>query len=246
MKIDRNLNWEGCHNTRDLGGLETEKGDVIRRGLFVRSDSPHNLTKSGWQSLKSYGIKTIVDLRNESERVEAIPAYEIGDALSFVFLPHDGLENKLFWGEWNSESWDEGARLGSTPLYYRKHLAAMPERTARVLIAIAEADSAGVLFHCIAGRDRTGIISMLLLMILDIVPEQIANDYCISRARRLKYGNELEKAGQIKVDNYLAEKGTDVYKIVLEESQNASHVERIMKAGLKPSHIEKLKARAFP
>ncbi|HND86407.1 MAG TPA: tyrosine-protein phosphatase, partial [Pseudobdellovibrionaceae bacterium] len=72
MTTDRNLVWEGCHNTRDLGGLESRNGDVIRRGTFVRSDSPHNLTEAGWQSLRGYGIKTIIDLRNESERVETI------------------------------------------------------------------------------------------------------------------------------------------------------------------------------
>lgn len=244
MAVDRNLSWSGCHNVRDLGGLQSQSGKTIRRGAFVRSDTPHNLTAAGWTSLRSYGIKTIIDLRNDSERIES-QSEPKSNGIVFVNLPHDGLENSEFWGEWNSQSWEQGARLGSTPLYYRKHLAAMPERTARVLSSIAEADDGGVMFHCIAGRDRTGMVALCLLMVLDIVPEQIAEDYSISRERRLKYGNELEKKGQFKVDDYLSEAGTNVYQIVLQEAQNRVHLDRLIKAGLTHAQIDKLRARAF-
>ncbi|MDQ1287732.1 MAG: protein-tyrosine phosphatase, partial [Actinomycetota bacterium] len=69
----------------------------------------------------------------------------------------DGLENREFW----SGYWDNG--LVGTALYFLPHLAAMPERTGAVLTALAQARQGGVLFHCLAGRDRTGMISMVLL-----------------------------------------------------------------------------------
>jgi protein-tyrosine phosphatase len=53
----------------------------------------------------------------------------------------------------------------------------MPERTAAVLAALAEADEGGVLFHCMGGRDRTGMISMVLLSIAGVEPETIVDDY---------------------------------------------------------------------
>ncbi len=57
--INRVLSWDGCTNSRDLGGLRTATGRVTRRRAFIRSDSPARLTAAGWSALYSYGIRTI-------------------------------------------------------------------------------------------------------------------------------------------------------------------------------------------
>ena len=71
--MDRNLDWEGCFNARDLGGLRTVDGRETRWGAVVRSESLDLLTPAGWSALRAYGIRTIVDLRNDHELVGETP-----------------------------------------------------------------------------------------------------------------------------------------------------------------------------
>ncbi len=236
------LDWPSCHNVRDLGGLSDASGAVISSGVFIRSDSPNKLNSLGWAELRRYGVKTIIDLRSEHE-TEPI-AHERGDIL-VMNLPHDGVENKEFWGDWNSPSWNEGARLASTPLYYKRHIDSMPERSVRVLQAIADAPAGGVLFHCIAGRDRTGMIAMLLLHLLDIKAEEIADDYCLSLENRLKRGAEADKSFEKVVAEYLESQRMTPREIVLTTLAEGNLKKKLRAAGLTDSHVRRLKARAF-
>ena len=73
------------------------------------------------------------------------------------------------------------SNLWGTPLYFKDALRRWPERHAAVISAIAQARSGGVLFHCIRGNDRTGIIALLLLALVGVTPEDIIADYEISR-----------------------------------------------------------------
>ena len=165
------LDWEGCLNVRDLGGLETVDGRLTRPGAVVRADSPDRLTPAGWAAVRAHGIRTIVDLRNEDEYgTTAGPA-----GLDVVRLPLDGTdEDPDFW-----ERWGSGPQFG-TPLYYRPHLDRFPERSARVIAAIARAKPGGVLVHCVGGRDRTGQVAMLVLALVGVPPEAVAADYELS------------------------------------------------------------------
>lgn len=71
--------------------------------------------------------------------------------------------------------WENG--LVETALYYIPHLAAMPERAGAALSAIVSAPPGGVLFHCMGGRDRTGMIAMLLLSAIETETDEIVHDY---------------------------------------------------------------------
>lgn len=70
--------------------------------------------------------------------------------------------------------------LWGTPLYYKDALRRWPGRHAAVISAIARARSGGVLFHCIRGHDRTGIVALLLLSFVDVTPDEIIADYELS------------------------------------------------------------------
>ena len=60
---NRLLDWDGCKNVRDLGGLKTEDGRDIQWRAVVRGDTPSRLSAAGWSALFSYGIRTIITLR---------------------------------------------------------------------------------------------------------------------------------------------------------------------------------------
>lgn len=152
---------------RDLGGLRTRDGRAIRRGALVRARSLDRLDGAGWAELRALGVRTLIDLRNDDER-SAAPS---PTGIATLHLPLDGVTDQEFWDEWASD-W----RFG-TPVYYGPHLARFPGRSAAVLAAIAHARPGGVLFHCMAGRDRTGMIAMLALALVGVTPEAIADDY---------------------------------------------------------------------
>lgn len=165
----RALEIDGLVNARDLGGLPLRRGGTTPRGVFFRSASVDTVTPNGWSQLHDVGIRTVVDLRQPGERArdhQLRPPWLVTAAVDL-----DGLENAGFWARY----WDSG--LVGTALYFLPHLAEMPERMGAVLAALAEADGGGVLFHCMGGRDRTGLVSMVLLSIVGTEPEAIVDDY---------------------------------------------------------------------
>ena len=169
---------------RDLAGLRTADGRAIRPGALVRARSLDHLDAEDWQALYALGVRTLIDLRNDDERASA-PA---PPGITAVHLPLDGVEDREFWDEWAAD-W----RFG-TPVYYGPHLARFPERSVAVLTTIAYARPGGVLFRCMGGRDRTGLIAMLALALVGVVPEDIAADYELSATDAAVIAG-LERAG---------------------------------------------------
>jgi protein-tyrosine phosphatase len=157
---------------RDLGGMRTTDGRTIRRGALVRARSLDHLGPGDWAEIHALGVRTLIDLRNDDER--AAPPSPAG--ITALHLPLDGTADREFWDEWSAD-W----RFG-TPVYYLPHLERFPERSVAVLEAIAHAPPGGVLFHCMGGRDRTGMIAMLALTLVGVAPEDVAADYDLSAA----------------------------------------------------------------
>jgi protein-tyrosine phosphatase len=167
---ERRLAWDGCLNARDLGGYVTSDGLVTRWGAIVRSDSLAALTPTGQRSVHAYGIRTIIDLRLPSEVEEAPnPFAASGDHgityihESFITVPRE--PDEPFTNLVN-EYFSELGRHGSS--------------IAKIIALIANARDGGVLIHCVGGRDRTGLITALLLSLVGVPLETVAADYALS------------------------------------------------------------------
>jgi protein-tyrosine phosphatase len=190
---ERRLDWDGGVHARDLGGLPTADGRTTRRHAVVRAGTVDGLSPAGWEALLAYGIRTIVDLRNPDER-PARPPHPAGIAVRHV--PIDGSQDREFW-----EVWSTGPQFG-TPLYYGPFLERLPQRAAAAVLAIAHAPPGGVLFHCGRGRDRAGLVSLLVLALAGVTAEAIADDYALS----------LGDADDDRVlAGYLTERGTSAH-----------------------------------
>ena len=170
--MTRDLDWDGCRNARDLGGLPTADGGRIRRGALVRADSLERLTAGGWAALEAHGVRTVIDLRNHDELGEDAAPRPAG--VTTIHLPLDGMEDTEFW-----DQWVDRPEFG-TPHYYGPWLERFPDRAARVLAAIAQAEPGGVAYHCMGGRDRTGLVTMLVLAAAGVAAEAVAEDYALS------------------------------------------------------------------
>ncbi|MBO2462968.1 tyrosine-protein phosphatase [Actinomadura violacea] len=163
------IDWEGAINVRDLGGLRTRDGRVTRTGAVVRSGMLDRLTPRGWDGLVGFGVRTVVDLREEAER-SVVPPHPV----TFVNVPLDDNADTALWDHIRAND------LDGTPLYYPVFLERKAERCAAAIRAVAQAEPGGVLVHCAGGRDRTGLVSMLLLLLADVLPEEIIADYELS------------------------------------------------------------------
>ena len=175
MTPNRILNWDGCNNVRDLGGLNVSDGYKTRWGAVVRSDHPAKLTTEGWSQLYAHGIRTIISLRThglvETDYLDTTP--RLADITSIEVAIEDFTDSEFI------KQWvDTG--LWCTPLYYRDALQRWPERHVAVIRAIAQAQPGGVLFHCKRGHDRTGIIAILLLALAGVSADDIIADYAMS------------------------------------------------------------------
>ncbi|SEB78583.1 tyrosine-protein phosphatase [Microbacterium hydrocarbonoxydans] len=157
---------DGLANARDLGGLTRQDGSTTPSGVFLRSESLGHVSRSGWQTIRASGVRTVIDLRRPSERSTDVPA-----DLVYRCVDLDGADETEFWTEYEADGrW-------ATPLYYSAHLHALTHRTADVLRTIADAPPGAILFHCSAGWDRTGLVAALLLRALDTSVDDAVADY---------------------------------------------------------------------
>jgi protein-tyrosine phosphatase len=182
----RELTWDGLLNVRDLGGHRTEDGGETRYGAVVRADSLHQLTENGWQSVVDYGIHTVIDLRMDEEREGDPPAGAPIDLLHISLFDDD----KAVFEKVDAAA--EAARdvASATREVYLLFLEHFKANVATAIRAIANAPEGGVVVHCMGGKDRTGLVTALLLALAGVDDEQIAADYALSE-ERLRTRHEL-------------------------------------------------------
>jgi protein-tyrosine phosphatase len=141
--------------------------------VLVRSDDVGNLTASGREAMCAYGVTTVMDLRSESERNGTFdPRFprRAGENVSVSGV--DYLHRALV---------DDAAlkRLGEAANMYERYLIMLTTRQDAfrdVFTSIAEGEGT-VLFHCFAGKDRTGLVAALLLDLAGVAPDHIAADF---------------------------------------------------------------------
>jgi protein-tyrosine phosphatase len=163
-------------NVRDLGGLPTEDGAETVWRAVVRADNVRHLTDAGWAALSDYGVRTVVDLRYDEDRAEDPPRELPVDVVHVpvVDLNFD-YRIELETREREAEDW----ALHTRDLYL-EFLERHEERFAQAVAAVGDAAPGVVCVHCFAGKDRTGLVSALLLRLAAVPVETIADDYAES------------------------------------------------------------------
>ena len=179
MSDESNPRWlpmQGCVNFRDLGGYRNDKGQAVRWRRLFRSDALQEMTAADSRlAAEDLNIGLVVDLRNSNEasRDGLGPLPELGaDYRHFPFLDARG-EIPPFTGG------DIVERLAATYLWMLENSG---EGIAAAVSSIADSlDSGrGVVFHCSAGKDRTGLLAALILEVLGVDAETIEADYMLT------------------------------------------------------------------
>ncbi|MFF1877515.1 tyrosine-protein phosphatase [Leifsonia sp. NPDC058230] len=154
----------GTYNFRDVGGYPAA-GGTIRSGKLFRSDGLHSIGEAGKEKLRELGVKYIVDLRDDFE-IEAAPDDLDGLDVEVLHLP-------VFEGSGASQ-----ATIGATIAdLYAKIVLQHTDVVAKALREIADTRDAGVVVHCTAGKDRTGIVVALALLAVGVDRETVVADY---------------------------------------------------------------------
>jgi protein tyrosine/serine phosphatase len=182
----RTLTWDGCVNARDLGGHVAEDGRVTQFGGVVRADSVRRLSEDGWQALTDYGVRTVVDLRYQVE-LDRDPPRDVD--LDVVHISLFGEPDEERWVELEKLGTAQGDAAGFTRVVYLEVLEEHRAKVATAVGAVGHAVPGGVVVHCHAGKDRTGLVTALLLRLAGVPIEEVALDYAESE-RHLASRNE--------------------------------------------------------
>lgn len=175
MKPLKRLTLTHAYNVRDLGGFEASGNTITKWHSIYRSDALYGLDETEWQRLCNAGIRTIVDLRSNSERLEYAETPP-----SLISMIHCPLQ---------AEELDSSNLAESAAKAFEKSLSAgyckMIEQTPQLLVTALKAvlaglEKGGVLFHCAAGKDRTGVLAAVLLELLGVNRTDIVADYEVS------------------------------------------------------------------
>ena len=167
----RFIDLQACVNFRDVGGYRNRRGQTVAWRKMFRSDSLHLMSDEDIQRVyQTLGVVTLIDLRNSNETQRdgyrsSLPTTANYHHLSLledyavrIYEPGD----------------DPAARLTTTYLWI---LANSGHLIAQALNTMAEEPNLPALFHCTAGKDRTGVLAAVILGILDVDEEQIMADY---------------------------------------------------------------------
>lgn len=177
---DRTLALRTAVNLRDIGGYPASNGSRIKWGLIYRSGTLYDLSDEDAAALAARGIRLICDFRSEQEAAAA-PDNAARFGARYEPMPleadHDSMRRlrvamfqpgKL--RELMRESYNELMLERNAPL------------VGRFLQLIADESNLPVLFHCTAGKDRTGMAAMILMSLLGVPDDVIAADYSLSNA----------------------------------------------------------------
>jgi protein-tyrosine phosphatase len=185
----RRLALQGAYNFRDLGGLRTTDGKTVRWGEVFRSDTLTHLTDHDYERLNAIGISLVCDLRSRDERKSDPTEWKDGSPVILEAPVSEDAKgtalDRTQMGRLQTDklTLEEGYKIFEN--FYVRMVVDSAPKFGTVLRAIATTDKPSM-FHCTGGRDRTGITAALLLHILGVPDQTIANDFVLST----KYLNE--------------------------------------------------------
>jgi protein-tyrosine phosphatase len=170
----RRIALERVFNFRDLGGY-TAGDRVVRWGKLYRADGIHRIEGADLARVASLGIRTVVDLRTRSELDEhgRFPVARLDATYHHIPMIERVWERELLDGERNAVEFLAGR--------YLDMLEQGVDSIVKALTMISEQERLPLVFHCSAGKDRTGVLAAILLSVLGVSDADITDDYALSR-----------------------------------------------------------------
>jgi protein tyrosine/serine phosphatase len=180
---------DGAFNFRDLGGLPTRDGGTTRAGVMFRSDALHHLVPTDVERLVELGMQTIIDLRSavELDRTGRGPLEDTDMQWLHAPLSHgDAAAGRVL---------PPALAEGDLGRHYVDSLAERTETLAQVIEHLAAPEDLPAVFHCTAGKDRTGMVAALVLSLVGVADDVIVHDYTLTDERMVLVMERIRASG---------------------------------------------------
>ena len=173
LTSERAVYFANIHNFRDMGGYTGLDGAAVRWHRLYRADDLSRVTGADQSVFSTLGVRTVIDLRRPAEiaNIGRIPPFD-GFTYHHVHLDYPAWPAREFA--------DTNERAEYVTERYLEMAEAATTGIGDALRMIADADLSPLVFHCIAGKDRTGVVAALSLSLLGVSDADIAEDYHLS------------------------------------------------------------------
>ena len=198
----RRYNLSNARNFRDLGGYQISDGRVTKYHKFFRSDLLTSISEADNKVFDALNIKLVIDLRDDSERMDVPSKFTQIKGIKELHIP---LLNGVIGGAKLKNAMDDISANDEKNLLKNLYIATAKKcqlDLVRVLAALSEIKQGSAIYHCTAGKDRTGMISALILDLVGVEKADIIADYQISCT--LIKDEFFKKDGAFGNMNYLA------------------------------------------
>ena len=190
-EYDRHFEFEQVFNLRDMGGYLTADGRQVRWRRLIRSSEHHRMTEAEATAFVSeVPLATVIDFRADGETEHRLePGPLVSDGVTRIHLGMGDPKEKYRAreeGEWTpgfASTLDSGAVQWTATIH-----------------ALAEEDAYPALFHCVTGKDRTGVMGALILNLLGVDDETIIEDYGLSQRGMDTMFESLQARGIVGAD----------------------------------------------
>lgn len=189
----RTVTFEACFNFRDLGGYPAARGGTVRWGRLFRADTLHRLTPADMARFQALGLRTVIDLRSATEIDEYGRLHEAAsEDLDWHHVPM--LDVVVLRPAEPGEAPDPAPASEALPpgeSYVR--MLGSGDLMARAFELLTGDGRLPAVFHCTAGRDRTGMLAAMVLDLLGVPDEVIAEDYVLTNEGRARSNAWIEE-----------------------------------------------------
>ncbi len=245
MTTPRIVDLDGPGNFRDLGGVPTEDGGMVRTGRVFRSDSLSYLSERDVLHLRDdLGVRTVIDLRAGHE----VEDYGHGPLEAHVTQLHMPIVDQTREPAAPTRKERKAARFQTLAEIYGFMLEEYAERFAAVLEVIAHVEHQPVVFHCAAGKDRTGLVSALTLSLCKVADATIVTDFAFTEtrmptivARHAVHAEANETQAEVAGQQYGAQGVTMVGVLEALRAEHGSVENYVLAAGLSGAAIAGLR-----
>jgi len=176
--LRRHLNLQGASNFRDLGGYTSADGRRVRWRRIFRSNHLGHLTAEDLAALRDLGLKRVIDFRSQGE-IDAAAPCKVADADLHVLSIDPGIRPRLHARLKAGETVTAADATAIICDIYRRYLHAHSGNF-QVLFRHLLDEGTPLVFHCAAGKDRTGIAAALILSALGVPREVVIEDYLLT------------------------------------------------------------------
>lgn len=180
-------------NFRDIGGYETADGKRVKKGIFYRSAPITFETESDREEFQDLHIQTILDLRSPQE-IELLKD-EVPEGCTYMECSAIPLDNEMG-GNLDIPALIQNSDSGQLASYLEETYIMLPfqNKAYRILFDLLRERKAPLVFHCSAGKDRTGFAAYLILKTLGVPDETIMYDYMLTNVYRKEENDKLQSA----------------------------------------------------